>query len=171
MENDASTARRHLWKPERHLRVHPLWLLPFVLLAGCGNKREIKLMGQWKGDFTPDDPMAKPMELKGFMQIYANNNYKLHLEGVHQTFEINGKWKLDKDRLVLNRVGDPTGEFPTKEDIGTFHWNTYSMDDLRKGYERLIFKVSTNELQLDGLTTTVGKTTGVHNFAKRTYTK
>src|SRR5258708_1814997 len=79
-----------------------LLCLTLLVLGGCKSERELHLMGLWSGNFVADGPTPPGIKtFKGYLRLFGNEKYTLHLDNSSQNFDVTGRWKIDKRRLDL----------------------------------------------------------------------
>lgn len=144
-----------------------LLLLPLLAL-GCGPKPNDAYLGQWYGSFVFDQ--AKPGAegpLVGYVQLYARENFWLHLENKFQGWDVRGKWKVAGGRMELT----PTKfeyQTPSELDQAAYSYKAIPQSEIRGLYGAKFFlKILDGGKELDGLESKLGGEVGRHAFTRR----
>jgi hypothetical protein len=149
--------------------------LPYVLLAvllvlsaGCKSQRELSLMGLWGGEFVLESPSTTGIKpFKGYLRMFGNEKYTLHLDNSSQNFDVTGKWKIADHRLNLE-VADVAIHNPSELDQQTLNLKVIPATDIKTTFGREFFlKLGDGDTSLTGLSTSLGPLVGHERFTKR----
>jgi hypothetical protein len=152
--------------------------LPLVLLNGCGvggDKKAVRFLGQWPGQFTVEKVNVGPdgvddrkhHSLHGYVSVRLDRSkYIMHLEGEQQQIDITGKWAISDSQITLSPVdikvnteGGKDGVNPNRKYIPD--------EDLYVAYgKKITLKLSKDGSTLEGLRTTIAFLEGTHTFKK-----
>lgn len=145
-----------------------LSLVPLALVASCGPKANDAYLGQWFGGFKFDS--FKPGSegpLVGYVQLYAHQNFWLHLENKYQGWDVRGSWNVAGKRLELV----PTKfeyQTPSELDQAAYSYRAIKQEDIRALYgSKFFLKVSDDRSTLEGLEASLGAFAGLHEFNRR----
>ena len=147
-----------------------LILLATCLLAiGCvASKRTLSLMGLWGGEFSLDAPSTTGIRpFKGFLRLFGNQKYQLHLENTAQNFDLTGTWKLTTKRITF-QVGKIDYQFPSELDQQTLNLAVLPKDAIRTAFSRPFYLDLTDaDKTLTGPSMDLGPLIGHQVFTKR----
>lgn len=113
-----------------------------------------------------DEPNERASQ-KGYIQVYiGRRRFTAHLAGEQQTMDVQGTWKREGDRLMLEfkelKFDDFGGE-AVREPSKRF----LAISELRKLYARpLVLDLSEDHRKLEGLPISVGGFAGRHVFSR-----
>ena len=147
-----------------------LTLLAVCLLAlGCvASKRTRTLMGLWSGGYVLDSPTTSGIQpFKGFLRLFGNQNYQLHLENTAQNFDVTGTWKLANNRLTF-QVGKVDYQFPSELDQQTLNLKVLPKDGIRNAFSHPFWlDLGDKDATLTGPSMDLGPLIGRQVFTKR----
>lgn len=136
-----------------------------VLTAGCGNKTEMPLYGNWEGRFQ--QAQQSDEDMKGYLQLYATNHkFKMRLGNKTQNYDTLGDWKIQGRQVLLN-IQDISFGGLTSHEAEERKLAFVQPNDVRAAYgHTLILNVSADNKTLSGLPMTLGTREGTHVFHK-----
>lgn len=148
-------------------RLLPLLVLaPAVFLAGCGPDVKMPFYGMWVGTFEPFDKGKVDGTVKAFVQLFAGDKFKLHVDAPHQKWDVIGTWSMEKNRITL-KCRELQAEIPDELDQKTFGFTAITKESLLEAYKKpIILKVAADGKSMTAVESVIDKVDGRYEFRR-----
>ncbi len=125
-------------------------------------------MGLWSDKFEIESPgKADIPPFRGFLRLFGNQKYQLHLENTAQRFDVTGAWKVGTNGLTMD-VARIQFQNPSELDQQTLKLTVIPVNDIQAAFGRsFILKLDPEEAAMTGLSIRMGPLVGHQVFVKR----